>query len=80
MTITVRCVIQEGEKLYPQIYLDECLYELQKWYNFTELKILYMELILIKLINQKSVKFVIAMISAEALNIIQKFVMIVTGE
>ena len=28
LTITVRCVIQEGEKLYPQIYLDQCLYEL----------------------------------------------------
>ena len=28
LTIIVRCVLQEGEKLYPQIYLDECLYEL----------------------------------------------------
>ena len=28
MTITITCVLQEGEKLYPQIYLDECLYEL----------------------------------------------------
>ena len=28
LTITVKCVLQEGEKLYPQIYLDECLYEL----------------------------------------------------
>ena len=26
--IIIRCVFQEGEKLYPQIYLDECLYEL----------------------------------------------------
>ena len=24
----IGCVFQEGEKLYPQIYLDECLYEL----------------------------------------------------
>ena len=24
----VRCILQKGEKLYPQIYLDECLYEL----------------------------------------------------
>ena len=24
----IRCVLQKGEKLYPQIYLDECLYEL----------------------------------------------------
>ena len=28
LTITIRCVFQEGEKLHPQIYLDECLYEL----------------------------------------------------
>ena len=27
LTIIIRCVFQEGEKLYPQIYLDECLYE-----------------------------------------------------
>ena len=27
LTIIVRCVFQENEKLYPQIYLDECLYE-----------------------------------------------------
>ena len=24
----IRCVLQKGEKLYPQIYLDECLYKL----------------------------------------------------
>ena len=28
LTIIIRCVFQEGGKLYPQIYLDECLYEL----------------------------------------------------
>ena len=28
LTIIIRCVFQESEKLYPQIYLDECLYEL----------------------------------------------------
>ena len=28
LTIIIRCVFQEGEKLYPQIYLDACLYEL----------------------------------------------------
>ena len=27
-TITITCIHQEGEKLYPQIYLDECLHEL----------------------------------------------------
>ena len=28
LTIIIRCVFQEGEKLYPQIYLVECLYKL----------------------------------------------------
>ena len=28
LTIIIRCVFQEGEKLYSQIYLDECLYKL----------------------------------------------------
>ena len=28
MTIIARCFIQDGQKLFPQIYLDECLYEL----------------------------------------------------
>ena len=28
LTIIVGCVFQEGKKLYPQIYLDECLHEL----------------------------------------------------
>ena len=29
LTIIIRRVFQEGEKLYPQIYLDKCLYELR---------------------------------------------------
>ena len=28
LTIIIRCVFQEVEKLYPHIYCDECLYEL----------------------------------------------------
>ena len=28
LTIIIRCVFQEGAKLYPQIYLNGCLYEL----------------------------------------------------
>ena len=28
LTIIIRCVLQEGEKLYPEIYLEECLCEL----------------------------------------------------
>ena len=27
LTIIIRCVLQNGKNLYPQIYLDECLYE-----------------------------------------------------
>ena len=28
LTIIIRCVFEESGKLYPQVYLDECLYEL----------------------------------------------------
>ena len=28
LTIIVRCVFQNGKKLYPQVYVDECFYEL----------------------------------------------------
>ena len=28
LILIIRCVFQEGEELYPQIYLDECLYQL----------------------------------------------------
>ena len=28
LTTIIRCVLRESEKLYPQIYLYECLYEL----------------------------------------------------
>ena len=28
LTIIIRCIFQEGTKLYPQIYLNECFYEL----------------------------------------------------
>ena len=28
LAMIIRCVLQKSEKLYPQIYLDECLYEL----------------------------------------------------
>ena len=27
LTIIIRCVFQNGKKLYPKIYLDECLFE-----------------------------------------------------
>ena len=28
LIIIIRCIFQDGKKLYPKIYLDECLYEL----------------------------------------------------
>ena len=28
MTVTIRCVISEEKKLYPQVFLDEALYSL----------------------------------------------------
>ena len=28
LIIIIRCVIQEGKKLFPQVILDECLYQL----------------------------------------------------
>ena len=28
LTIIIKCVFQSGKKLCPQVYLDECLYEL----------------------------------------------------
>ena len=51
----------------------------KQWYSLTELGILK-ELILIKLINQINVKSVIKTVSTMALNLIQKFVIDVTGE
>ena len=58
LTIFIRCVFQEGEKLYPQIYLDECLCELLKCSNTIEL-MFQKELTLIKQVNQKNVCFII---------------------
>ena len=28
LIVIIRCVFQKGKELYPQIYLDECLYQL----------------------------------------------------
>ena len=29
LTIIVRCIFEEDGKFYPQLYLDDCLYELR---------------------------------------------------
>ena len=43
-------------KYYPQVFLNECLYQIYKCYIMIEFTFLK-EVILIKLVNQKSVMF-----------------------
>ena len=62
MTITIRCVFKEDNELYPQIFLDDILYKLQKLQNMKE-SIFQKELMLIRQINQNNVSFVIIGIS-----------------
>ena len=51
--MVIRSVFQEDNKYYTQIFLDECLYELQKCYNMKEL-MFQKELILINQTNKKN--------------------------
>ena len=37
LTIIIRCILQKGERLYPQIYSSKCLCELRKCCNTIEL-------------------------------------------
>ena len=62
VTKVVRAVLHENNKYYPQVFLDECLYKIQKCYAMTELTFLK-ELMLIKQVHQKSVMFVTSGIS-----------------
>ena len=57
-TITIGSVFEEDGKLYQQIYLDECLYQLKKCWNMIGL-MFQKELMLIKQIYQENVIFVI---------------------
>ena len=52
MTIIITSVFEEDGKLYPQLFADDTLYELQKCYNTKEL-------MSIKQVRQKNVNFVI---------------------
>ena len=54
----VRSVFEEDGKYHPQVFLDECLYELQKGYRKKEL-MFPKELILINQTNLNNVCFVI---------------------
>ena len=58
MTIISRSVFEEGGKLYPQVFLDDALYELYKCYS-TKKIMFQKELTLIKQGYQKNVCFVI---------------------
>ena len=58
MAIIIRSVFEEGGKLYPQVFLDDALYELQKCYT-TKKIIFQKELTLTKQVHQKNVCFVI---------------------
>ena len=58
MTITIRCVISEENKVYPQVFLDGALYSLYKCQSIIKL-ILQRVLTLIRLINKENVCFVI---------------------
>ena len=62
MVIFVRDTFYENDKYYSQVFLDECLYKIQKCYVTIELTF-QRELISIKQVHPKSVIFVIIGIS-----------------
>ena len=76
LTIIIRCVFQEGGKLYPQIYLDERFYELLMLeYDRIDIS---EEIDLKKQTHQKSAKFVIiGNLKILLLNMNHIFVMVV---
>ena len=76
LTVIIRCVFSEGGKFYPQLFLDDALYELvQKRYSTKKL-MLQKELMQIKQVNQKNVSFVtIAFLNILDLNLKSMFVM-----
>ena len=39
LSIIIRCVFPEGKKLFPQVYLDECLYQLKKMLEYDRLDV-----------------------------------------
>ena len=77
MAIIVKSVFEEDDKVYSQISLLECLYELQKCCNTIEL-MFQKELTLINQTNQKNVYFVIiAILKILVINPNHWFVMVV---
>ena len=57
MTIIIRSVFEKDSKLYPQLFLNDNLYELQICYSTNEL-MFQKELMLIKQVCEKNVSFV----------------------
>ena len=51
LTIIIRCVFQNGKKLYPQVCLDECLYELYRCFRIMIIMIMIMIMIMIGVMN-----------------------------
>ena len=58
VTIIIRSVFEEGSKLYPQVFLDDALYELRKCYSTKKL-MFQKELTQIKQVYKKNICFVI---------------------
>ena len=57
VTIIIRSVFAQDGKFYPQLFLDDALYELEKCYDIKK-SMFQKELIEIKLVHQKNVNFV----------------------
>ena len=60
--IVVRATLYENSKYYPKVFLDECLYKIQKCYTMIEMTFLK-ELMLIRQVFRKNVIFVTSGIS-----------------
>ena len=77
MTITVRSVFEGDGKYYPQVFLDEFLYELCICSNTIEL-MFHKELTLIKEAHQKNVcSVIIDILKMLVINFNHMFVMVV---
>ena len=76
VTIINRCIFQDAEKLHPQIYLGNCLYELLKCCNTIEL-MFQKESTLVKQVNQKNICFfIIGILNTFVINFNHIFVMV----
>ena len=73
LTVIVRSVFEKDSEYYPQVILDECLYDLWKCCSMREL-IFQKELMLINQANQKNLCFaIIGILNILVLNFHFKF-------